>query len=69
MWSYITENHRHSLCPVDGVIMSCVSIHRGKAHMYTVLTEAVDGGPSLLNTVVDYVCGPSVVIPAFIALL
>ena len=34
--------------------------------MYTVVTEAIDNGPALLNTVFDYLSGPSVVIPVLI---
>ena len=34
--------------------------------MYTVLTESIDNGPVLLDTVFDYLSGPSVVIPVFI---
>lgn len=39
---------------------------RGKHNMYIVVTEAIDNGPSLLNTVFDYLSGPSVVIPVLI---
>ncbi|PFX34798.1 Transmembrane channel-like protein 3 [Stylophora pistillata] len=39
---------------------------RGKPNMYRVLTESIDNGPALLDTIVDYLSGPSVVIPAFI---
>ncbi|XP_068740011.1 transmembrane channel-like protein 3 [Montipora capricornis] len=39
---------------------------RGKRNMYTVLTESIDDGPALLDTVFDYLSGPSIVVPVFI---
>ena len=34
--------------------------------MYTVLTESIDNGPALLDTVIDYLTSPSIVVPVFI---
>ena len=36
--------------------------------MYSVLTDAINNGPALLDTVFDYLSGPSAIIPGFITM-
>ena len=36
--------------------------------MFTVITDAVDNAPSVVNTVFDYLSGPSAIVPLIIVM-
>ena len=37
--------------------------------MFTVVTDAVDNAPGVVNTVFDYLSGPSVIVPVIIVMV